>query len=458
MTSSRRDPNLRLTVLLHECGWTGQRLADAVNSAAGRENGLALSFDRSTVAHWLSGSRPRPVVADLITEVLSRRLGRPVSLADIGLACRETTPPGELSALAEPLGEVIRLTDPRVQRRTVLRATLYTVTATGLAAANAGPRRRQHDLDLPPPARPGERVGTAHVRAALLMLTMFSETDMAWGGGHTLPALSTYLSTTVTSWLHTCASPTTQGRLWSAAARLIYLAGWTCFDETWHGAGQRYYRAAVQLAAEAGDIACHAAALRGLSVQAHYTGHHTAALRLAEAAAGHARHLPHTQAAFLTGQHALAQAACGDRHAALGSLGTAERLLDRAHDCPVIGGYHSSALAHQRAEVLAATGDQAGAIRALDQSLRHRPRTERRAHAVTAARLADLCLRAGRLEEAASAYSSMLDDWPYLSSGRVDQAVRSMRASLRPHAHRAAVRTLLKRSATRPVWSPPPAT
>ncbi|ARF72642.1 hypothetical protein B7C62_10410 [Kitasatospora albolonga] len=79
-----RTPNQALRFLLSEAGWSGARLAREVN-ALGAEQGTPLSYDRTSVAHWLAGSRPRRPVPALVAEALSRRLGRAVRVADTGL-------------------------------------------------------------------------------------------------------------------------------------------------------------------------------------------------------------------------------------------------------------------------------------------------------------------------------------------------------------------------------------
>jgi hypothetical protein len=81
---ARQSPNGRLRVLIAETGWTGHALAEAVN-AVGREAGVPLRYDRSSVAHWLTGTRPPAHVRVFVAEALSRRLGRVVPVADTGL-------------------------------------------------------------------------------------------------------------------------------------------------------------------------------------------------------------------------------------------------------------------------------------------------------------------------------------------------------------------------------------
>jgi hypothetical protein len=52
-------PNHRLGSLLAKAGWNGPMLARLVNQL-GAENGISLSYHRSSVTRWLSGTRPRP--------------------------------------------------------------------------------------------------------------------------------------------------------------------------------------------------------------------------------------------------------------------------------------------------------------------------------------------------------------------------------------------------------------
>ena len=77
----RRDPtpNLALRALLEESEWTQEAFARAI-SRLGNESGTRLGYDRTSVAHWLRGSRPSPKVQRFIAEALSRRLGRPVDV------------------------------------------------------------------------------------------------------------------------------------------------------------------------------------------------------------------------------------------------------------------------------------------------------------------------------------------------------------------------------------------
>ncbi|MEU2829193.1 hypothetical protein ABZ667_11080 [Streptomyces lavendulae] len=431
---AEREPNGRLRTLLTDARWSGQDFARAVNGVAA-EHGLTLRYDRTSVSHWLSGTRPSAHVVALAAEALSRRTGRRISPADTGLA--RTAPSGTPDTTGGATG------------------------GDAPAAPAEGPfgevpvysRDWRPDGEPPtgPPVRraaPGGRLGHQHVAAAEALLPVFRDADMTYGSGRIRPALTAYLTTTVGPWLSADAPPAVRHRLLAAAARLAYTAGFLCFDGNEQGLAQAYYRAALRLGREAGDPRCHAPALRAMSVQAHHLGHRKQAWELAEAAARHAPRLPPVQAAFVTGQLAVAEAACGDRRAALTQLGRAERLLERAAGrCAPIGDYHRAAYHHQQSEVLAALGDTAGAVAALAASLRHRPPAERRARAVTSARLAELQLDRGHLERACATWHELLDTVGPLESARVSDAARRLRVRLRAAGGNHAARALLTRLA-----------
>ncbi|MGK5530464.1 tetratricopeptide repeat protein [Streptomyces sp. URMC 129] len=432
--------------MLGEARWTGQALADAVNRA-GAETGTALRYDRTAVSHWLAGTKPPPAVGRLVAEVLSRRLGREVTLVETGLAhgptgTRPADAPGAGAPATDPATALTELAGTPGARRRTPPDSAYSLAATHLPAFAALPPSA-------PAATPaaGERIGAAQVRLAAQMLQVFSDTDLTYGGGRARRALATFLGTDVARWLRAPAAGSARAGLLAGAADLAYLAGFMCFDETLNGTAQRYYTVAVRLAADAGDAERYAMALRAMSVQAQALGHHREALHLAGAAvASVSPDSPRT--AFLVGQLAVASAAVGDRGAALRHLATAERNMGRAAPRTTgIGIYHEAALARQQAAALTHLGDLPGAADRLAFSLRHRPRGERRCRALTRAELAELRLRMGHVESACEQWRAFLVDYPLLSSGRADRALRDLRRGLRPYAASVpAARDLLART------------
>jgi hypothetical protein len=440
---SRRVPNTMLRQLLTEADWTGDALARAVN-AVGAEAGMPLRYERSSVAHWLSGICPRSPVPGFVSEALSRKLGRPVPVSATGLV----RPVGSATTSSVRWWDtdvVSRLLSPRE-------------VGTGGGEPLAGWGYRLSDLAVPDwveltGVRSGrswtpesvEKVERWHVRSAAGMVELFSDADFAFGGGYARIGLASYLAATVAPWLRATATPVVRRELLMAASRLTYLCGFMHFDDELHGAAQHYYLTNLRLTAEAGDSTGYAVTLCALSHQARLLGHRQQAVTLAQAAARTACSTKGMwtgaqTSAFLFGQLAVAHAAAGDRREAIRYLNTAERHLDRVRDEPEpIGGCHAASVAHQQAKVRAMLGDRVGAIQALTVSVRHRPAGERRSRAITLARLAELQLDAGELEAACGTWQRFLQDYPHLRSRRVGSAFTSMRARLRPHQNNSAV-------------------
>jgi hypothetical protein len=442
-----RAPNPELRSLLIQAGWTGEQLAQMVNRV-GAEAGLRLRYDRTSVSHWLAGVRPRAPVPDFIAEALSRGLHRPVTTAAVGFA-RSTTSAINMRLDTQPDSELGRLFAAQTQEG------IHSRSADSRFAYRVG------ELDVPPwPSVLRDRPPVAEVRqpmtdasvlqSAELMAWVFSASDSAFGGGSARLALSGYLSHDLAPRLGAPGRLSVRRRLHALAAQLAYLCGFMCFDNEMNGLAQRYYLMALSLAAEGNDEASYAITLRAMSVQAQLLGHHREAAHLAETAVTTGKTLSPMRRAFLHGQLAVAQAAIGDRSAALASMGMAERLLGRAAGAaaPLIGAYNLASLSHQQAVLGILLGDRKSAADALALSIRNRPTVERRARAITVARQAELQLRRGDLEEAVHTWHSFLDDYPLLLSGRIDTALRNMRSLLRPYSNQPTAAALLARAET----------
>ncbi|WP_410625139.1 hypothetical protein [Amycolatopsis sp. cmx-8-4] len=445
MAGPRRVPNDQLRVLLAEADWTGHAFARQVN-VLGAEAGLALRYQRASVTQWISGMRPRPPVPELAAEALSRRLGRLVTVRETGLDTQNTSPsmlaqqPWWSDDLAERLRELRASTGTHRQDRAggVYSAAALTLPAWDDLVSWMSTGKLVHGEQR-------ARIGRPELSSAKSMVALFSDADLVFGGGQLRTALAAYLDSTIAPWLRAATSPGVRRELLITAARLCYLCGFMCFDDELHGAAQRYYLSSLRLSAEAGEPGGYAVTLRALSVQARLLGHVRQAVHLAEAAVESASaRVPAKTSAFLFGQLAVAHAAAGSRHDATTSLRTAEAHL--AHDdgsARPVGAYHRSALDHQHAAVSACLGQRRGAIAALHHSIQHRPASERRSRAITLARLAELQLADGHLEQACGTWSLFLDDYPHLRSGRADTAMATLRARLRPHQRVGAARTLL---------------
>ncbi|MFM9613110.1 tetratricopeptide repeat protein [Streptomyces niveiscabiei] len=435
-----KPPNRALRALLAESGWSGARLALEVNSL-GTAQGFTLTYDRTAVSHWLSGTRPRPPAPELVAQALSRRLGRRLRATDTGLV-DAADPAADLAAGEDGVAPL----DGALGQDGVA----LLDGALGLAA-----RRAVYlpggtpPLGAPRPAPPdGTRIGAPHVESARHLLVVLSRSDDVFGSGAVREPLRRFLGTTLLPWLRGSAPPGVRRELFEVAAQLAYLCGFVAYDSGRHALAQRMYWAAARLADEVGDRVGHAVALRGLSVLAHQLGHADEARALARGAARiGVRHAPPRQHAFFLGQLAVAEAATGDP-ACLARLTQTERCLERAGGAGELptGAFHPGVLALQQAYVHRARGDHRSAVRALETSLRHRPPDERRSTAITLADLALTHLDIGHLDRACAAAHTFLDTYPVIASDRADTRLRTLLARLRPHARNRAAAGVLERA------------
>ncbi|WP_033253777.1 hypothetical protein [Kitasatospora phosalacinea] len=399
-----------------EAGWNGPALAAALQKVA-RESGFSVGYDRTTVAHWLSGTQPRPPGPQLLEEAFARRLGRPVSRGELGLqsadpALAEESGPESADALTglrrlhswpnsgEPQDETFQ--PPLFQIRLV--PAPRPAAGPGPSAGNAAPRPPL----VPSVRRSGpERVGARQVEAVREMTAFGARHYDGYGGAIARGLLLGYLRDQVLPWAKSPAGGPRHAELLVAASQLVRLVGRTYTDDNRHGEAQRHYRLAYQLAAEAQDGPAQAMALRDQSTQAGALGHQAYAARLADAAA---EHLPPDAAlgvrAFVLAQQAVAAARLRQSAQALKHLEGAQHWAGRA---AAEGGPHrypEPALLYQAAQVHRSLRATELSLSYLRASLRARPPGEHRTIGVSLLQLAHLELDAGNIHQARRAYAS----------------------------------------------------
>ncbi|UQS23759.1 hypothetical protein L1857_13435 [Amycolatopsis thermalba] len=413
-----RDPNEKLRRLLAVADWTREGLARAVNAVAA-ESGRVLTYDRTSVSHWLRGSLPRGDTPLYVAEALSRRLGRVVTPDEVGFPRNDQGDPG---------GGRDGCTDAIAALRDLAREDLSSVW-TGIPQKRL---YRQVDLEVAPwpetlpasrPSAPVPRRAAA-AEALTMMTSAFATADQRFGGGHARGALVAYLAGDVVEAAHRASPGAPQRAVCAAAARSCDLAGFMSFDSNLHGLALAYFRLALRLAIEAVDQNTYAAVLRNISLQALTLGDTASAARIAEMALATAPDsMPRQQLAELLGHVAITRAALNEPNAARQALADAERIL-------ATSGAENATLTYQRGVVLEHAGDLAEAQRALAVSLKQRPPHERRSRALTSARLAGLRLRTGQMGKARTVIRTLLDDHAGLSSGRVDSALEELNRHL----------------------------
>ncbi|MGY0234157.1 hypothetical protein [Longispora urticae] len=412
-----RGHNLHLRALHTEAAWTLQAMAHAVNTV-GTEAGVRLHYDRTSVSHWMAGRQPGTGVADIVAEALSRRLRRPVTPGDIGLIAQDAPTAGvdPVSALAE-----LALADCDPTQRVQLRRGIYQLHDT-LAMPRTALTPHRH---LPTHTR---RIGAGETEAARAMIAALAHVYLAHGGGRARAALIAYVAQDITRLLTTI-SPNSAGRSFtSAAAGLVYLAGFMALDARSHRLAQRYFTLALALAEDAHDIATQALALRAVGLQAHILGHHHAALHAIQAAEDTARPTapPHMKA-LLAGQAAVEYAALGDKHEALATLARTDRLFARATPpAGPLGTYSPADLHHDAGLALHYLHDNIPARHAINLSLDQRPPEQRLLRALTTAWATQMHVQLGHLHSAHALLEQLRHDCHLLQSQRARYALAEM--------------------------------
>ncbi|MCY0935989.1 Tat pathway signal protein [Streptomyces sp. H34-S4] len=434
-----RERNTLLASVIAESGWSQAQLAAAMTRVASEAGASELAAVRQPhVSMWVGGTRPEPRAASILCETLSRRLGRIVTPAHIGLAPPAGTDDAQpawdidsATALAE-FGDGMTM-----DRRTALSATAYSVAGAVLPPPAWWDQTRDSARAREP--RSYMTVTAGHVAAIEDATRFYSGQDQRLGGGAGRTALSAYLRTDVAAYL-AGRFPSEQVRrgLIAAAAELVYLAGWTSFDTGEHAVAQRQFGIALRLAAEADAPALAGHILRAAAHQAVDLHHPRRALELAEGSMAERRYKLATprERALLGVVHARALAVSGQKKEALAALTRASTDLAAAdpgiEEPARVAFFAEASLSHETACTLRDLGDLKGAEAAFRRSVRTRALPYARTHAVTLGYLGDVQVRQGHLDDACQTWTRALDAMAGIRSGRARDTVVQMRRSLSP--------------------------
>jgi hypothetical protein len=264
--------------------------------------------------------------------------------------------------------------------------------------------------------------------------------DFHYGGGHVRRVLLSYFRSEIVPLLRARHPEQVRGELFSAAAEVAEMLGFSAYDAGRHGAAQRYFAQGLRLAGEAGDPVLGARLMSSLSHQANYLGQFQDALQLARAAqsAAAGRATPTVRSMFLA-MEARALASLGDAAGCAAVLHRAEQQLAQrapAQDPQWIYYFDELELAGEAAHCARDLGQaqqaREHAARALDPVA-----TPARTAAFISLVDAAAALQGGGLDEALTLASGAVQLAGSLQSARYLRYVSDFHAAVRAGGHAA---------------------
>lgn len=308
------------------------------------------------------------------------------------------------------------------------------------------PRQRQIDRG------PGQKVGSGDVAALRSVGELFRTLDHTYGGGHARQALVRYLEHEAEPMLRGTYGEAIGRRLFSAAADLTRLAGWTSYDIAAHGLAQRYFVQALRLAQAAGDRVYGSYVLITMSRQAVYLGHGREAVQLARVAQqGVGSSAPPVVMALLHAVEARGHGVLGEARTCAASLARAEHALEAARpgdDVPHWGRYFDEAqLADEFGHCHRDLQQYRAAAQHAERSLQLRAPVYARSRLFCRVVLASARLGLGELDQACLLGAEAAQQAAEMRSVRATEYVTEFERRLEPYRDAAAVRGYRERVA-----------
>ncbi|MEU6375515.1 transcriptional regulator [Streptomyces sp. NPDC046909] len=421
------EPNTLLDALLDEAGMSRVGLAARINSA-GAAQGKQMRYDHSSVIRWLRGQRPRGRTPDIIAEVLSARLGRRLTLEDIGMGARSAPQPAG-TPLDGFIGKATALwRGDHQQRDDLQRAPVI----TGLPAVGPVWEWENPPDDYDVSSRGTIRVGLPDVEQLRTARSHYEQMYRKAGGVATRGRVLRFLVEDTAPLMRGTYSDQTGRQLHRAVGGLVAIAGICAYDSNAQGLAQRYYHQALRLAKASGDRAFGGYVIALLVNHALFMGEYRQAIAFAEAGLRTAgRAISPALACDLHAMQAKAYARMGDQEAAHRAITAAETAsgLIRPDEEPAETGYvQPGLLENALADTLMRLGDTGPAQQYAAEAAATQTHARGRVHRL--ATLADCELRAGEVDRAAGTAKLMLDTVQGMESHRLYDRLTSVRQNL----------------------------
>ncbi|MCY0927336.1 transcriptional regulator [Streptomyces sp. H27-H1] len=446
-----RQPNERLQALIQEAGCSNAGLARRVNMC-GAEHGLDLRYDKTSVARWLRGQQPRGRAPGIIAEALGRKLGRTVTIDEIGMANGKNLASGvglQFSpTVVGAIEQVSELWRSDVGRRDFLAGS--SVASSALVEPSRDWLITGADAQV---ARSGgSRVGMSDVEAVRATTQALKDLDHRFGSGHVRPVVVHYLNSVVSGLIGgSYREPVGRG-LFAAVARLTELAGYMAVDTGQPGLAQRYYIQALRLAQAAGDRAYGGYVLAAsMSHLAAELGNPREIAQLARAAQEGTRGLvtPRVESMFYAAE-ARGHALLGDARSTAVLSSRAVTALERAEpesgdDPEWIRHFDTAYLADELAHCHRDLGQADAAAQRAEEALRELPAGKARRRAIGLLLLAAARVQQREVEAACQTAAQAADLLSGIRSNRGAVYLEDFRTRLDPYREDPAAREFTAR-------------
>ncbi|MCA1220026.1 sporulation associated protein [Streptomyces sp. 8L] len=367
MTGRRpRTPNTALAALLNGHGMSHKGLAFRVNQLSERD-GNATAYKHSSVARWLAGATPKDPVPQYIATALSERIGRTVTVEEIGMGVAPEEAPRGWDF---PRDREEAIKGARAHwsagdgRSGAFAASGYVLPVTRWLAVPADSTDAAPSPDSPGSASTGQEsssTGRLLGTEDLKELTDAAEQARVWdaqfgGANWRLGWIRRCLNERALPLLDARHDEATARELFSITAELSRVAAWAAFDAGHSVAAQQHFVQALRLARAGGDIEMGTYVLTTMALHTVLEGAPDQALDMAQGAFHRGRrHASRRVLAFAKLVEARALARMGDATGASTALSRAESWLDKitpgAHDSPRLSYVTHSRLAADATEI-----------------------------------------------------------------------------------------------------------
>ncbi|GAA1406317.1 transcriptional regulator [Kitasatospora putterlickiae] len=417
------EPNPLLDALIDEAGMSHAGLAARVNGVTGT------GYDHTAVARWIKGQRPRGAVPDAICAVLSKKLGRPVALDDIGMG----QPEGATStALPKYLDRATALWRSDGQARPEVQAV---PAVTGTAAITPVWEWENPPDDRDVSRRGAPRVGASDVQMLRTARSRYEQMYRTAGGVATKGRVVAFLTDHTAPLIRGSYSDVLGRDLLRAAGGLAAVAGICSYDADAQGLAQRYFHQALRLAKASGDRAFGGYVIALLVNQALFLRDYRQAVAFAEAGVRSAGpHISHALATDLHAMQAKSFARMGDAasaHAAMARAEAAASRIRRDEEPPETGYVQPGLVEAQLAETLISLGDWSTARQYAEEAVQSQAHARGRVHRL--ATLTTVDLGRSEAEQAAAHAVGALELAAGMESRRLRDRFVALRRQLADH-------------------------